>query len=138
MTSNAVPPEELTNSSAPESEKVATCGGCEIQLSPRGNAPEKMAKPRLRRHRKRVQLSDAMRAQGIDERTIAEAFAEAVVNLRDTGKVEGKEKALVYVLKECTKALIDRPKRGNEPISVQLIHNIPRPHRGPTEPADEK
>ena len=138
MNSNPVPPEQRNSNSGQESGHEQTSEGLEAQANPGLEPPKTNAKPRLRRHRKRVRLSDAMRAQGIDERTIAEAFAEAVINLRDTAKVEGKEKALVYVLKECTKALNDRPAKGNEPISVQLIHNIPRPIRAATEPADKK
>lgn len=138
MTSNPVPPDKLTNSSETESPHEPPSGGSEIQLISCKSASKKMAKQRLRRHRKRVQLSEAMRAQGIDEHTIAEAFAEVVINLRDSAKSDGKEKVLLDVLKECTKALTDRPGRGNEPISVQLIHSIPRPLRGMTEPADEK
>jgi hypothetical protein len=138
MNSNPVPPESRTNGSGPESEHELASGEPGTQVSPGVNPSRKSAKRRLRRHKKRVRLSEAMRAQGIDEHTIAEAFAEVVVNLRETAKSEGKEKVLVDVLKECTKALVDRPARGNEPISVHLIHNIPRPLRGGTEPVDDK
>jgi len=96
------------------------------------------AKPKRPRRRKRVRLSEAMRAQGIDEQMIAEAYAGVVINLRENEAGAGKEKVLLDVLKECTRALADKSGHIPEPVTVQLVHNIPRPVRNSTEPGGEK
>jgi hypothetical protein len=96
------------------------------------------AKPKLPRRRKRLRLSEAMRAQGIDEQMIAEAYAGVVINLRENESGAGKEKVLLDVLKECTRALADKSGHIPEPVTVQLVHNIPRPVRNMTEPSGEK
>lgn len=85
--------------------------------------------------RERVRIGQAMRERGLDERLIAEMFANVVGKLhennsRDSGSVQ---KLLVDVLKECSRHL-DPPREAgrdsNEgPATIILIHEVDRPQR---------
>jgi hypothetical protein len=86
-----------------------------------------------------LRLSDALRNEGIDERKVAESFAEVLGKLSEDRIEESsaqpkleKEKLLVHVLKECAKVLEPRPgSRGSEGGArvIQIVHNVPRPVR---------
>ena len=94
--------------------------------------------------RKRVRLAEAMRLEGLDERAVAETYVVVVEKLRNGTKDEnGTQKALVDVLKECSRIL--EPPRGpgagsgDVPAIVNLYHNVPRPMRdGQREHKDER
>lgn len=81
------------------------------------------------RPKKPMRMGQALRREGIDEHTVAEAWAEVVDMLK--GKTEENddvEKLLVDVLKECSKHLEeDNKAAGPPPVHVKLIHNVARP-----------
>jgi hypothetical protein len=89
------------------------------------------------RQPKRMELSDAMRAHGIDEDAIAGKYVRVMARLTK-GNSQHCEKLMIDVLKEVTRVL--DPQRESDPrrddagrfLAVQLIHNVPRPVRGET------
>jgi hypothetical protein len=91
----------------------------------------------VKRQTKRVELSDAMRAHGIDEDAIAGQYVRVMARLTK-GNSQHCEKLIIDVLKEVTRVL--DPEREGGPrrddagrfVAVQLIHNVPRPVRGET------
>jgi hypothetical protein len=104
--------------------------------SPQGEKPPETAKAqRIRRRlRKRVSLAEALRREGLDERTVAESYVLVVENLRNgEGKGTPAQKALAQVLKECSRILEQhrgtKSGSGNMPAVVNLHHNVPRPVR---------
>lgn len=83
--------------------------------------------------RERVRIGQAMRERGLDERLIAEMFANVVGKLHennssDSGSVQ---KLLVDVLKECSRHLDPPREAGREtsegPATIILIHEVDRP-----------
>ena len=85
--------------------------------------------------RERVRIGQAMRERGLDERLIAEMFANVVGKLHennssDSGSVQ---KLLVDVLKECSRHLDPPREAGREtsegPATIILIHEVDRPKR---------
>ena len=76
-----------------------------------------------------------MRLAGLDEQAIAENYAGVVEKLTNARQQpnDGAEKLLVEVLKECTRVLEPPLRAGgaapDAPVTVQLIHNVPRPRR---------
>ena len=107
-----------------------------VAVAARGGGATKRL--RRRRSRKRVPMSDALRKEGLDERMVAETYAGVVATLKEkTDKEGGVEKLLVDILKECTRYLeptrpTDRSGTGDTPVTVQLIHAVPRPERPPS------
>jgi hypothetical protein len=90
--------------------------------------------PKLKRHRQRMRLGEAMRKYGLDEQTIAQKYVGVVQVLSSRDEGEGIEKLLVDVLKECTRVLEPPAKPadrsgGDTLVQVQLVHNVPRPER---------
>ena len=91
---------------------------------------------RPRRRRKRVRIGDALRREGLDERTVAETYAREVEKLKNKKGEDGIEKLLFDILKECTRHLessrpTERSGASDTPVTVQLVHVVPRPERPP-------
>jgi hypothetical protein len=83
-----------------------------------------------------VHIGEALRREGLDERTIAGTYAQVVDNLKGTKKAGSNEKLLVEILKECTRQIEAAQPVGDGGIQVQLVHNVERPARAnPTDAA---
>ncbi|HEX4074609.1 MAG TPA: hypothetical protein VHX49_04340 [Candidatus Acidoferrales bacterium] len=86
--------------------------------------------------KKRVPIGEALRREGLDERTIAGTYAQVVDNLKGTKKAGTNEKLLVEILKECTRQIEAAQPVGDGAVQVQLVHKVERPARAnPPEPA---
>jgi len=98
------------------------------------SASAKKARPIAPGPRKRVRLAEALRLEGLDERAVAENYVVAVEKLRHgTENVSSAQKALLDVLKECSR-ILEPPRApgaasGDTPAVVNLYHNVPRPLR---------
>lgn len=79
----------------------------------------------------RVRMGEALRIKGIDEHSVAEAYAGVVGMLKDKAVAsDSVDKLLVDILKECSKHLEEDSKAaGGAPVQVRLIHNVARPQR---------
>jgi hypothetical protein len=91
----------------------------------------------------RVRMGEALRIKGIDEHSVAEAYAGVVGMLKDKAVAsDSVDKLLVDILKECSKHLEEDSKAaGGAPVQVRLIHNVARPQRNaaaaaPSAPSD--
>lgn len=95
--------------------------------------------PRRRRPRKRVRIGEALRSEGLDEHAVAETYAQEVEKLKSKRKSDGgTEKLLFDIMKECSRHLessrpTERSGAGDTPVTVQLVHVVPRPERPATE-----
>jgi hypothetical protein len=69
------------------------------------DAPEEKKRQRRRRLKKRVHIGEALRREGLDERTIAGTYAQVVDDLKGTKKAGSNQKLLVEILKECTRQI---------------------------------
>jgi len=84
-------------------------------------------------------MGDALRREGLDEHMVAQTYAGAVGTLKDKKDENGGiEKLLFDILKECTRHLessrpTERSGAGDTPVTVQLVHVVPRPERQSTE-----
>lgn len=80
---------------------------------------------------RRVRMGEALRIKGIDEHSVAEAYAGVVGMLKDRAAAnDSVDKLLVDILKECSKHLEEDSKAtGGAPVQVRLIHNVARPQR---------
>ena len=82
-----------------------------------------------------MRIGDALRSEGLDEHAVAETYAREVENLKSkTNSDGGMEKLLFDILKECTRHLessrpTERFGAGDTPVTVQLVHVVPRPER---------
>jgi hypothetical protein len=89
-----------------------------------------------------MQMGEALRREGLDERTVAERYANVVSRLeKDPGDIASGDKLLVEILKECSRQMEATPPAGEGSIQVQLVHNVERPARklaAEAEPNDEK
>jgi hypothetical protein len=96
------------------------------------------ASPRRRRRRKRVRIGDALRREGLDEHAVAKTYAQRVEKLKNKSNSDlGTEKLLVDIMKECSRHLessrpTERSGAGDTPVTVQLVHAVPRPERPAT------
>jgi hypothetical protein len=82
---------------------------------------------------KKVGLAEALREEGIDERKIAQGYANTHNKLGDSTD-KGDIKLFVDVLKENSRTLEagrapDRNGSGDTPITIVMRHNVPRPAR---------
>jgi len=83
---------------------------------------------------KKVRLAEALRSSGLDELTVAQNYVVVVEKLRGgAAGVDGTQKMLVDVLKECSR-ILEPPKSpgggaSDVPTVVNLYHNVPRPVR---------
>jgi hypothetical protein len=83
---------------------------------------------------KKVRLAEALRSSGLDELTVAQNYVVVVEKLRGgAAGVDGTQKMLVDVLKECSR-ILEPPKSpgggaSDVPAVVNLYHNVPRPVR---------
>jgi len=100
---------------------------------PQGAVPADGAAPvvppkRKRAHRKKQRLGDAMRKCGLDSMKVAEKMNGLVDSLAYKGP---EAKLLFDALREASRALdearVERP--GGSFVSVQLVHDVPRPLR---------
>jgi len=95
--------------------------------------------PRPRRRWKRVRIGDALRREGLDEHAVAETYAEEVEKLKSKRKSDGGTGKLLFdIMKECSRHLessrpTERSGAGDTPVTVQLVHVVPRPERPATE-----
>jgi hypothetical protein len=100
-----------------------------------GSKRKKVHQPLRANQRKKKRLAEALRAAGLDEGKVAEAYVLVVKKLR-TGKSDENAtlKLLVDVLKECCRILEPPGAQGSRasegPAVVNLYHNVPRPVRG--------
>ena len=81
----------------------------------------------------KIRLAEALRQEGIDERTIARGYA-STHNKLNKSTDKGDIKLFVDVLKENTRILeppraADRNGADDGPVTVILRHNIPDPVR---------
>ncbi|MFY9692042.1 MAG: hypothetical protein WA369_03620 [Candidatus Acidiferrales bacterium] len=80
--------------------------------------------------KKRVHIGEALRREGLDERKVAERYANVVSRLeKDPANVGSGDKLLVEILKECTRQIEAAQPVGDGGIQVQLVHNVERPAR---------
>lgn len=95
----------------------------------------KPCEPGIVAMRQRIRLADALRRCGIDEQKIAALYAYLVETLEDRLDERGVEKLLIDVLKECSRlfAKENAPAKSEwRAASIPIVvHNIPRPERGP-------
>jgi hypothetical protein len=102
-----------------------------------GRAVKTLVRPR--RRRKRVRIGDALRREGLDEHTVAETYAREVEKLKNKRKSDGGTGKLLFdIMKECSRHLessrpTERSGAGDTPVTVQLVHVVPRPERPPAE-----
>ena len=86
-----------------------------------------------------MRIGDALRREGLDEHAVAETYAREVENLKNKANSDGgMEKLLFDILKECTRHLessrpTERSGAGDTPVTVQLVHVVPRPERPATQ-----
>ena len=86
-----------------------------------------------------MRIGDALRCEGLDEHAVAETYAEEVAKLKNKRKSDGgTEKLLFDIMKECSRHLessrpTERSGAGDTPVTVQLVHVVPRPERPATE-----
>lgn len=89
--------------------------------------------PVAQRHGTR--LAEALRKQGIDERRLAQVYADIMGRLQDKSEDRGVEKLLLDVLKECSRILEEENRSAKPepraPSTTIVVHNVPRPQRGP-------
>ncbi|MGH9758377.1 MAG: hypothetical protein ACRD4M_11625 [Candidatus Acidiferrales bacterium] len=86
--------------------------------------------------RPRMELADALRAQGLDEHRLAELYLHAFNKLERTSSRDADPKRTLDNLKEFGRVL--EPKRANDragerggaQVLVQLVHQVARPERG--------
>jgi len=131
VSSGAIPTESGSHAKANTTEIAPAKGAAAAEA--------KTAKKGLRRRRrgKRVAMGEALRREGLDERMVAETYASVVATLKDKSDKNGSvQKLLVDVLKEFARHLdpsrpTDRSGTGDTPVTVQLIHAVPRPERPP-------
>jgi hypothetical protein len=118
------PDEKRCGESGNGENKRARQGGRGTPGEPEGKKPQ-------RRHRlkKRVPIGEALRREGLDERTIAGTYAQVVDNLKGTKKAGSNEKLLVEILKECTRQIEAAQPVGDGAVQVQLVHRVERPAR---------
>jgi hypothetical protein len=82
-----------------------------------------------------MSIGEALRKQGIDEHVIASNYVHVVGDLTGNRPKAGTvQKLLVDVLKECSRQVeaareSERAARGDAPVIVQLVHDVPRPDR---------
>jgi pyruvate/2-oxoglutarate dehydrogenase complex dihydrolipoamide dehydrogenase (E3) component len=110
------------------------------RVSPKAKSPDIAAKTVSVRSavetdtlRNNVGLAEALREEGIDERTIARGFATLHSKLSN-GEDKGDLKLFFDVLKDNHRTLeppspSDRNSASDAPITIILKHNVPRPAR---------
>ena len=82
-----------------------------------------------------MRIGDALRREGLDEHAVAETYAQEVEKLKNKRKSDGgTEKLLFDIMKECSRHLessrpTERSGAGDTPVTVQLVHVVPRPER---------
>lgn len=77
-----------------------------------------------------MHIGEALRREGLDERKVAERYANVVSRLeKDPANVGSGDKLLVEILKECTRQIEAAQPVGDGGIQVQLVHNVERPAR---------
>lgn len=109
----------------------APVAGSAVKTAPRRRRPRRLRKP--------VRIGDALRREGVDERTIAETYAGEIVELKEKKRKDGGIKKLLFdMLKECSRHLessrpTERSGAGDTPVTVQLVHVVPRPERPPAD-----
>ena len=97
-------------------------------------APAKHSSNRPKRtsRLKRIRIADALRKEGLGEREVARKLADVVTRLTPGHEsMETNDKLLLDTLKECFRHLDDPagPVVLGAPVSVNLVHNVPRPAR---------
>jgi len=120
--------------------KAKTADITQAKETAEGDAKTATKRRRRRRGGKRVAMGEALRREGLDERMVAETYAGVVATLKSKTDEDGVQKLLVDILKECTRHLdpsrpTDRSGTGDTPVTVQLIHAVPRPERPPALPS---
>ena len=122
---------EGTTSGAAKDKVIDPCGGAQANpaaasLPHTSSAQKVLAIPSPTAQRAeqlpRVPLGEALRLTGLDEWQIAQDMAVLV----DTLKARDEPKLLLDALKESSRCL-EGGKSG--PVSVALVHHIPRPRR---------
>ncbi len=84
-------------------------------------------------------MGEALRREGLDERTVAERYATVVSRLeKDPGDIASGDKLLVEILKECSRQMEATQPAGESAIQVQLVHNVERPARAAASEKAEK
>ncbi len=76
-----------------------------------------------------MHIGEALRREGLDERTIAGTYAQVVDDLKGTKKAGSNQKLLVEILKECTRQIEAAQPVGDGAVQVQLVHSVERPAR---------
>ena len=79
-----------------------------------------------------VRIADALRREGLDELEVARRLAELIERLSPKSDLESRsDKMLIDALKEVVRLLNDAPRgnQGRQPVSIQLVHSVPRPKR---------
>ena len=82
-----------------------------------------------------MRIGDALRREGLDEHAVAETYAQQVERLKNKGKSDGGTGKLLFdIMKECARHLessrpTERSGAGDTPVTVQLVHVVPRPER---------
>jgi hypothetical protein len=91
------------------------------------------------RQRKKVRkIAEELREEGFDEAAVARAHVFLVGNLLQNKKPNGSEKLLADELKEISRTLEPTGSAAaggtdaDSPVTVQMIHGIPRPWRART------
>lgn len=83
-----------------------------------------------------MRMGEALRNQGINEQSVAAAYARVVAMLKNKTAGGSVDKVMLDILKECSKHLEEDSKAaGSAPIRVRLIHNVARPQRADVAPA---
>jgi hypothetical protein len=86
------------------------------------------------RRKQKVTLREAMREQGLDEQKLAATIAGTLDRLCSGGPEDSVSKCLVDVIKESVRVLdtprnLDRTNYGDGAVTVELVHEVPRPER---------
>jgi hypothetical protein len=122
-----------THSARPEKRVDA-----KLRISPEPNASNRAAQTNLARSaddtcasHKKVGLAEALREEGINERTIAQGFASLHSKLSGS-EDKGDLKLFFDVLKDNHRTLepsIPSDRTGDAPVTIILRHNMARPAR---------
>lgn len=78
---------------------------------------------------RRLRIGEALRANGLDEKKVAQIYTGVLDALMTRKSSSAVEKLLVDVLKECTRLLEPPQKSENRPSRIRLVHRVPRPKR---------
>lgn len=125
----------------PEGNDSAPAVSISLENERQQPAPSAPVEPVRKHRRKRIRLGEALRKQGIDEHVLAQSYADVMGKLKPKSEDNNAGKLLVDVLKQCSKILekenAPKPEPNTPSVPIVLVHNLPRPKRGPGTSGDK-